>query len=71
MHKETKTRSILKAILWRVIATANSYLILTSGFTSTNIGAALLMNFTGLITYFYYERLWNIIKSGKTTQYPE
>ena len=71
MYKETKTRSVVKALLWRVLATANSYLILTSGFTSTNIGAALLMNFTGLISYFYYERLWNKIKTGKTTQYPE
>ena len=36
MYYETSKRTILKTILWRIIATMNSYLILTAAITHDN-----------------------------------
>lgn len=65
MFKETKTRSIAKSILWRLIATLNSFTILAIAFTEDPLENAICMNITGLLVYYLYERLWNKIKWGK------
>lgn len=65
MFKETKTRSIVKTIGWRLIAVINSFLILVLSTTTSPIINALLMNLTGAFLYFAYERVWNKIKRGK------
>jgi len=65
--KETKTRSITKTILWRIVAILNSYLVLLSGVSSEALMNALLMNLTGFFVYYFYERIWNKIKMGRQT----
>ena len=63
--KETRGRSIQKSIGWRVIAFSNSWMILSFGLTETAFWNALIMNLTGIIYFYLYERFWNKIDSGK------
>tara|TARA_B100001094_G_scaffold333124_1_gene408795 strand:- start:28262 stop:28468 length:207 start_codon:yes stop_codon:yes gene_type:complete len=65
MFKETKTRSVTKTVLWRMIAILNSYLILVLVISDEPIYNALLMNLTGFIVYYFYERFWDRIKKGR------
>jgi len=64
---ETKTRSIIKTIVWRLIATLNSYFVLLylNDTNKDNLYKAIYMNITGFFVYYFYERLWNLIKWGK------
>jgi len=62
---ETKKRSLLKSILWRLIATLNSYTILSVGFFDGNLTNAIAMNITGLLIMYFYERIWSKIKYGR------
>jgi len=63
--KETKTRSITKTKIWRMIAILNSYLILVLVISDTPIYNALLMNLTGFIVYYFYERVCDKIEAGR------
>ena len=63
--KETKTRSITKTVLWRLVAILNSYLILVLMISDKPMHNALLMNLTGFIVYYFYERTWDKIKKGR------
>ena len=65
MYYETSKRTIIKTILWRIIATMNSYLILTAAMTHDNFLNAILMNITGFFVYFLFERVCNNIHYGK------
>lgn len=65
MFKETKKRSIYKALSWRVIALLNSWMVLGLSFTTSNFLNALTMNIIGFFLYFIFERMWNKIKYGK------
>jgi uncharacterized membrane protein len=65
MFKETRTRSIMKTVLWRVIAIFNSYLVLVFMVSDEPMYNALLMNLTGFIIYYFYERFWGNISKGK------
>lgn len=64
---ETKTRSIIKTIIWRLIATLNSYFVLLylNDSNRDNLYKAVYMNITGFFVYYFYERIWNFIKWGK------
>ena len=63
--RETRRRSILKTIIWRMIAILNSYVILVSTTTDDALLNALFMNLTGFIIYYFYERVSNQISYGK------
>ena len=65
MFVETKQRTILKTISWRMVAILNSFLVLTVNITDSNFLNALYMNITGFIVYYFFERIWNKIKYGK------
>ena len=65
MYKETKLRTILKTILWRLFATFNSFIILYLAMTDKHIWNAVFMNVSGFFVYFFYERIWNKIPYGK------
>jgi len=67
--KETRTRSIIKAVIWRVIALAVTYLVilLFTGNIETSIIIALVANLLKTILYYALERLfqrleWGLIK---------
>ena len=67
MIKETKARSILKSITWRVCATLTTF-ILVFVFTK-KLDLAIIVGgleaFLKIIIYFLHERLWIYIKFGK------
>jgi len=65
MFRETKTRSFLKVCAWRVIAVFNAYLILVIFPTSENMTLSLLMNGTGFVLLYFFERIINKIQWGK------
>jgi uncharacterized membrane protein len=62
---ETKKRSVIKSIIWRVIATLNSYTILSVGLFDGNLISAIMMNLTGLFIMYFYERIWSKINYGR------
>lgn len=62
---ETKKRSVMKSIIWRIVATINSYTILSVGLFDGNLMKAVVMNITGLLIMYYYERIWSKITYGR------
>ena len=66
-NSEKATRSIVKAISWRIVGTLDTILI--SWFITGQITMALSIGLvevvTKMILYFFHERVWNIIKWGK------
>lgn len=58
---ETKKRTLTKTVIWRIFATTNSFLILCLGLNDP-LTSAILMNITGLIIYYIYERIWTKIQ---------
>jgi len=65
MFKETKTRSTQKSISWRVIAFLNSWFVLAVGLTDIPLWNAIIMNVTGMVMFYFHERIWNRINDGK------
>jgi len=63
--QETKTRSLIKSIAWRSIAFLNSLIVLLIFYNGTALENATIMNITGLILFYFHERLWNLSKFGK------
>jgi uncharacterized membrane protein len=63
--KETKKRTTIKAITWRLVAILNSWGILTLSFASSNFINALLMNVTGFFAFYFFERMWSRIEYGR------
>ena len=61
---ETRKRHIAKSISWRVLATTNSFLVLSLGFGG-NLKNAIIMNITGMIVMYYFERIWSKIDYGR------
>jgi uncharacterized membrane protein len=61
---ETKKRHLLKTISWRVLATTNSFLVLSMDYES-NLFNAVFMNITGMLVMFYFERIWSKIDYGR------
>ena len=66
-NSENATRSIVKAISWRIVGTLDTILI--SWFITGKITMALSIGLvevvTKMILYFFHERIWNTIKWGK------
>jgi hypothetical protein len=65
MFKETKKRSIYKALSWRVVALLNSWIVLALAFTDSSFWNAMVMNVIGFFLYFIFERIWNKVKYGR------
>lgn len=66
-NSEKATRSILKAISWRVIGTFDTIFIswYITGEITMALSIGLIEVVTKMILYFFHERVWNIIKWGK------
>ena len=69
MYNETKIRTTIRLVLWRVVAFAIT--IITSLILTGDIQKALEIGLADivakLIIHYMYERGWNIIKWGKRT----
>lgn len=72
MHKETNTRSVIKTVSWRFLATLTT--ILVALFITHEIKMALSIGgieaFAKLALYFFHERVWEKIKFGKKETQP-
>jgi len=68
MFRETRKRSVRKSIGWRVVAFSNSWMILTLGLTEIPLYNAVIMNVTGIVYFYLYERMWNKSQSGRYTE---
>lgn len=75
-EKDSPTRSVLKAISWRLIASGSTFIISFTIFTSATetafkeiIGAVSLITAVDivakLILYYFHERMWTNIVWGK------
>lgn len=64
---ETRKRSFIKGVAWRLIATANSWMILSCfpGLDYSNLQKAIFMNISGFFIYYSFERICNAIHLGK------
>lgn len=68
MFKETKKRSIFKSLSWRVVAVLNSWTVLSLMITKSNFWNAIIMNVSGFIFFYIFERVWNKIKFGRVEE---
>lgn len=67
-HGETKRRSVVKALTWRVIASLDTTVIayfVTGGDMKQAISIGGFEVITKMVIYFFHERGWNNIKWGK------
>ena len=64
---ETHRRSIVKAITWRVIATATTLLVayIWLGEWTTSIALAIMANGIKAVLYYMHERVWNRTDFGR------
>lgn len=64
--KETKKRTLFKSITWRMVAILNSWLVLAVvADPHSNFTKALIMNITGFMVFYLFERIWSKIKYGR------
>jgi len=70
MEKESKVRSLLKAVSWRVIATITTILI--AWLVYRDIRPALAIGgiefVAKFLVYYLHERLWQIVPRGRIRQ---
>lgn len=67
LAKERNTRSIAKAISWRIVGTVDTIIIsyLITGTLSLALSIGAVETVTKIALYFFHERLWNVIPWGK------
>lgn len=65
--KESTTRSIIKTISWRLVATATTFLLvyLFTDEVQIALTVGLIEVFLKMLIYFFHERLWDNIKFGR------
>jgi len=64
--KESKKRTLLKTVSWRVVATLNSWIILSVVMSGGNLTRAVIMNITGFVVFYFFERIWSKINYGRS-----
>lgn len=65
--KETAVRSLVKSIVWRILATFGTWLMvfLFTGDPLGSLGGTLAAAALGTLGYYVNERVWNRIHWGK------
>jgi uncharacterized membrane protein len=70
--RDSHARSIIKGITWRTTGTLDTMMM--AYIVTGQIGSAVKIGLTEVITkivlYYFHERLWNIIKFGRTETGP-
>ena len=66
-NSEKATRSIVKAMSWRLVGTIDTILIswIITGQIKTALSIGMIEVVTKMLLYFFHERVWNIVKWGK------
>ena len=64
--KESHTRSILKALSWRIVATATTTLIawIMTGQVATALSIGGIEFFAKVPVYYFHERAWQLVPRG-------
>lgn len=62
---ETKKRTFVKTVSWRIVAILNSFLVLTVNLSDSNFWNAIYMNVTGFVIYYLFDRIWSNINYGR------
>lgn len=72
MYLETRLRSIVKALSWRLLATATTAFIVFLFFGKLSLAVAVggVESFSKIFLYFAHERLWNRIRWGRKETTP-
>ena len=67
MFKETKSRSIIKTISWRVLATLTTIVLVYIFIGDTTIALSVggIEVILKMLIYFFHERAWDKIKFGR------
>lgn len=67
MYKETKTRSVVKTISWRILATLTTITLVYIFIGDTTIAFAVggIEVFLKMLIYFFHERIWDKLKFGR------
>ena len=66
--RESKKRTLVKTISWRVVATLNSWIVLSVVMSGGNFTKAVIMNITGFVVFYFFERIWSKIKYGRSIE---
>jgi len=68
--RETKSRSLSKTIIWRVIAMLITWgtIYAFTGKLSESIKITIVAALIGMAAYYIHERIWNRINWGKIEQ---
>jgi uncharacterized membrane protein len=68
IYSETKTRTIVKTILWRIVATLITWgtIYAYTGELNESIKITIVAALIGMTAYYIYERVWNKVQWGKT-----
>lgn len=61
MNQSTRTRSMIKTLIWRVLATTDTFVLgwLVTGSPSAAGGIAGLEVLTKMVLYYMHERAWS------------
>lgn len=72
-HVESHSRSIVKAVSYRIVGSATTALIfyILTEKVSLSLGAGALDMVLKIGVYFVHERIWNHINYGRSTKAPE
>ena len=67
MYKESKSRSVVKTISWRILATATTITLvyIFTGKTDIAFSVGLIEVFLKMLIYFLHERAWDKIHFGR------
>ena len=79
MSRESRLRSILKALTWRVIASGTTFVIAYFIFTGTGCEdvlqkstiVALLESAFKIVIYYFHERAWQLAPEGSVRKLVE
>ena len=63
-YRDPHTRSVLKAVTWRILATTATILIVFAftGKLALSAGVGVVEVIIKLILYYYHERVWIVIR---------
>lgn len=69
---ETNTRTIMKTVSWRIIATLTTMLLvyLFTGRITLALGIGVLEAVIKMIAYFFHERMWLKLRLGVHEEAP-
>ncbi|MGH7141164.1 MAG: DUF2061 domain-containing protein [Minisyncoccia bacterium] len=67
MLKESRLRTLLKTVSWRVTATVLGFIVVFTytGKLSLSIDTSVLVGIFNTVAYYFHERAWNRLSWGR------